>query len=1031
MKTSRHCGLLVSGLLSLAGLLLPTCVLSADDPAVLLEQMQHRKKPQEVDHAIREILDENVPVDNKVFLGTLASILNDRHAAPALRELAAYALGKAGKQASDYIADLERALGERSLDWKVQRAAAAALGRIGIPTEDVRTSLHTAEQTNNSETVRAASLIALARLDRPTDAVDRLAKALDDTKSTEVQRAAAYNLAQMGPIAAGATLALMNSITTHDQPGDKDLVEVDVWALGLIGPEAAEDDPAVIPTLARTLHDHRAAIIRRVAAVALQHIGSVSEEYQNLVVVNLSSQLKAETDLDAKIAMAVALAALGEGPHSGAANALFEALRSTDDRALQQAACTGLSKVAPPPNANVSALVAIATEEYPDVRAAAMEAIGHIHQQPGVAIPVLVKALQDEKIPSVRVAAAEALAEFKSFEPMNKQAIEALIKASGDTRTRFVAVKTLGTWGDSFRLHLENAGENPDFSLEPLLQNSLTMVKHLQTLEPGNSEFADAAKSLDEARTELIQRKWREQIRAWYAYSPFISKGVILSAIYLMWIVFLHTVVLRFFPLSLIRWNEFLESLGTVKVSTFIAMKLRTLLLWSAYKDSRVLTAWVEKHAETARFNFIKNSANGKGDVLPLPVEVDGVRYPELRASTLQGVCGRKKWFLRIVGEGGLGKSTIAHQIGLWAVGNDKEKRLVRDRRMLPVLLERTGAITFLQDWPHFRVAIRGKLQDLIEEPHAIPDWLCDRLLEDSRLLVIIDGLSEMTSVAEQPLPLRPDFSLSSLIVTSRSDALWLGINHTDIRPLRIDSNHLSSFMNLYVGRTTKLDDAELFSACSRLAAMMGPRSITPLLARLYAEQLAQRGPQDQFPENIPDLVLGYVSTLNRNRNAEEPNHLVVHRAAELAAWECCKTNYSSGSASKDKVYDEFSGCEGMKVEFLDYLETRLQLVRSIPPANSYIEFSFDRIADYLAGLWLLHSLKTDEDWLEFLKAVDHRTNQTESVADFLSAVLECCLRKRDDFKCSAWILDLLADRIRTKGRATPGEPPAAKRASA
>jgi hypothetical protein len=171
---------------------------------------------------------------------------------------------------------------------------------------------------------------------------------------------------------------------------------------------------------------------------------------------------------------------------------------------------------------------------------------------------------------------------------------------------------------------------------------------------------------------------------------------------------------------------------------------------------------------------------------------------------------------------------TIACQIALWAVDNDREKRLVKDRRMLPVLLETTGNGAFLQDWPQFKSAVRGKLQDLIREPKPIPEWLCDKLLEDSRLVVIVDGLSEMTSLTEQPLPLKADYSLAALIVTSRSDALWSSVAHTDIRPLRVDSNHLSSFINAYLGRTTRLDDAALFEACRRLAAMMGTRSITP-----------------------------------------------------------------------------------------------------------------------------------------------------------------------------------------------------------
>jgi HEAT repeat protein len=1027
MKMWQHQLLPGSIFLIILELFIPSYVVSADDPAILLEQIQHRNNPKEIEDAIRQILDKNVPVDSRTYHKRLAFILADRRMPPSLRELSAYALGKAGRQAIDYIPDLERALRDDK-DWHVQRASAEALGRIGWRLEHVVSSLSTAEREKTNTAVKAACLLALARLDRPSDAVRRLTNALDDSHKPEVQRAAAFTLAQMGPIAAkGATLDLINSITTHDQANDRDLVEVDVWALGLIGPDAAEANPAVINTLVQRLYDHRSAAIRRNAAAALQHIGPLGDDF---VVTKVSDQLKAETDLDTKIAMAVALAALGNGPHGSAATAFFEALRSSDNRALQQAVCIGLSKVAPPPNANVPLLIDIAKAEYPDVRVAALDAIGHIHQQPDTAIPALDDALRHDGIPSVRVAAIEALGQFKSFGSMGGKALQGLVAASTDPRTRFVAVKTLGVLGDSLRLQFETKVSPQDFSLELPLQNAVSAVQKYQQAEPGNSEFLDASKSLAEARDTLARKKLRQRVIDAYSSHPLFGKLLMAVVIYLIWIFLLHTVVLRLSPLRLVHWNEFLKGLGTVKVSTFFAMKLRTMLLWNAYKDSRVLAAWVEAHAETARVNFIRCCIKGTREVFhPLPVEIDGQVLGEPHATALREVCRPKKWFLRVVGEGGVGKTTIACQIALWAVDNDQEKRLVKDHRMLPVLLERAGNATFLQDWSHFKAAIRGKLQDLIREAKPVPEWLCDKLLEDSRLVVVIDGLSEMTSVAEPPLPLKPDYSLAALIVTSRSEELWSEVNHTDIRPLRIDSNHLSSFMNAYLGRTTRLADHELFDACRRLAAMMGARSITPLLARMYAEQLAgEGGSRRRLPENIPDLMLGYLSTLNRNRKPEEPDQATVRRAAELAAWECCKTTYSAGYASKDRVYSEFASRDGLKQDLLDYLETRLQLVRTIPPAQSYIEFSFDPIADYLAGMWLLEVLTNDDQWLEFLEAVDHRKNKTEPepVVDFLVAVLECCIHNTTQFKGSPWILERLSDRIRHRGRPSTAEPPPA-----
>src|SRR4030095_5878782 len=142
-----------------------------------------------------------------------------------------------------------------------------------------------------------------------------------------------------------------------------------------------------------------------------------------------------------------------------------------------------------------------------------------------------------------------------------------------------------------------------------------------------------------------------------------------------------------------------------------------------------------------------------------------------------------------------------------------------------------------------------------------VPGWLCEGLLRDGWLLIIIDGLSEMTLGPGVSLPLHPDFPVSSLIITSRSESLWSDPTHTDIRPRRIDRDHLLPFMNAYLGRSAQsLTDGDIWDACKRLCERVGNgRSITPLLARLYAEQLANTDAlHREVGRNVPHLVLGY-----------------------------------------------------------------------------------------------------------------------------------------------------------------------------
>jgi|ERR1700722_4604276 len=81
MKTSLHRLLFrLVWLVIITTVLIPSDLLGADDaptrdPTTLLEQMQNRKHPKEIEEAIREILDENVQVDTDIYLARLTSIL--------------------------------------------------------------------------------------------------------------------------------------------------------------------------------------------------------------------------------------------------------------------------------------------------------------------------------------------------------------------------------------------------------------------------------------------------------------------------------------------------------------------------------------------------------------------------------------------------------------------------------------------------------------------------------------------------------------------------------------------------------------------------------------------------------------------------------------------------------------------------------------------------------------------------------------------------------------------------------------------
>jgi hypothetical protein len=83
--------------------------------------------------------------------------------------------------------------------------------------------------------------------------------------------------------------------------------------------------------------------------------------------------------------------------------------------------------------------------------------------------------------------------------------------------------------------------------------------------------------------------------------------------------------------------------------------------------------------------------------------------------------------------------------------------------------------------------------------------------------------MSEATRKAIRPE--LPDFCVNALVITSRTEETLGKVTKTTLKPLRIEGNRLSSFMEAYLtqrGKRDRFTDTEFFDACSRLSAMVG-----------------------------------------------------------------------------------------------------------------------------------------------------------------------------------------------------------------
>ena len=449
----------------------------------------------------------------------------------------------------------------------------------------------------------------------------------------------------------------------------------------------------------------------------------------------------------------------------------------------------------------------------------------------------------------------------------------------------------------------------------------------------------------------------------------------------------------------------------------------RLLLLGLFHSRPRILDAWVEHHLVDAREHFANRETVARRKIhVATPASIDDQVCESLSTAQFQGLFEKPKVTALIVGEGGAGKTSMACRMAMRAMADEPDERLCKSHRMLPVLIE-SNLEPCIESQDALLEAIHQDLRELVGEPEPIFEELLIELLRDRRVLVIIDGLSESDEITRQSVrPARADFPAAALIVTSRVDENLGGATKTTIRLPRLQSSGLAEFMDRYLkqsGKRSLFDDSEYFIACSKLCEVAGDREITPLITRMYADQMiaakeagaGDRHTRRELPCNLPDLMLGHLRNINDQVQTEKLDLHQVINAVRITAWECLKQTCRSTGAKRSDVLEALRN-EAHAESLLKYLEERLRIIQTTGEDSELIRFSLDPLAEYLAALYLVERYGQREDlWLEFIERAREQQGmpeKAERIKDFLLAVRDCCMEKGDEYHMSEWIKDKL-----------------------
>ncbi|HTL90347.1 MAG TPA: HEAT repeat domain-containing protein, partial [Leptolyngbya sp.] len=760
------------------------------------------------------------------------------------------ALKKRGKSAIPALIQLAE---NEKEPQKNRLFAIAALGELNakpaVPT------LITAIDSN-SKPIRLTALTALSKLDSPgSDVIPPLLAALKDPDA-DIRIAAAQVLGNLGNLGESAKSSINDLIAALSDSNPTVQIKV-IRAIAVLGADAK---PA-IPALTDLLNTSD----REVKIAAIVALGKLGQEAK--AAVSILAQLLADPSPEIRMTTASTLGTLGANA-SPAVPQLTRSLQSID-RTTRSFAASALGRIGEGAKSAVPDITRALKDTDKDVRVSAATALGRIGLEARSALPELVETLKDENS-GVRWSAAFSVGRLAGV---------LQDKAATLTATDLLAAYQA----------LETA---------------------LPTLEDPKAQFneevtAAVRRSLNVLKNEKDSRLF-ERLFEWAQANPAIAAIVL----YLLAMPSLWLTVLLIRPIWLLKLNHALQPYTDFEIPSplggSVKVPLRFVLFvgWLHYHP-RVLDAWVKQQIEVAREAFAhKSTVSDRKVYISIPVVMDGSAIAELNSADLQTTFWDGRQCLLIWGEGGIGKTSLACQLAKWAMSDNKSERLSR-HRMLPVLIEQELDFKLPDAKNPFREAIRGQVQALIDAAEPISDEFLEKLLRQRRILVIVDRLSELSEETRQQIrPGHPDFPANALIVTSRVEETLDEVPKTTVKPLRIEGNRLSSFLEAYLNQRSKRElftDPEYFDACGQLSRMVGQRNITVLLARLYAEQMIAKkeGSEGILPDNIPDLMLSYLNELNRDTAEHEPDNLTVHEDAKIIAWECLKHYYRPAPAKR------------------------------------------------------------------------------------------------------------------------------------
>jgi hypothetical protein len=419
-------------------------------------------------------------------------------------------------------------------------------------------------------------------------------------------------------------------------------------------------------------------------------------------------------------------------------------------------------------------------------------------------------------------------------------------------------------------------------------------------------------------------------------------------------------------------------------------------------KQTDCLDAWVECRAARAATAFDRIPFVAQRRIyIPMPLRVGdletGQVLTDLQPEHFCAYFQAERAVMAVIGSGGAGKSSLACQLGHWALAEDRQLRLA-GHRMIPIFLE--------EETTDLRQSITHRLIQMVG-PDEVEQDLVMSLLRYKRLLVITDALSERSLLTQRQIEsIHGSVPVNALIVTTRRQPNFGPVPVTQLWPEKIEVNSLIYFLSEYLRRT----DAKKFfpgrqelQLGDRLMALVERGSeqlvVTPLLIKLFVDnaisQMQNQAGLDTLPNSVPETFLAYLRRVNPQA-PETPDYVanekMIH-AARVLGWCSLQEHFIPRDFSRNLGESEVrkAGWWDDKADVIARLVANGILEQHDIGGNQFLRFGLDPLAEYLAALYWVMQFKDDAAaWQEWLQKPRLAPKFCEEIRGFLVALEDC-----------------------------------------